>query len=421
MKNRDVIVIGGGAAGMMAAITAAKTGAKVTILERKEALGKKLLATGNGRCNFTNGCMALDCYASDSDPDTFIANVLGNFGTTETLRFFNQMGVLLKERKGYYYPETDQAITIVEVLKTELIHLGVEVMTNAEVISIEKSEQEFIVSHNKITSTSKRVILTTGGKAAPNLGSDGSGYEFAKSLGHTLIPVVPALVALKGKGKFYKKLSGVRTNAKVTAFVDGQKVASDIGELQLTSYGISGIPVFQVSRYIAKAFHAHKEADIQLDFMSERSEIDFLRFLLERREQLGYKSAYEYMVGIFKDKLCSFFLYTARIDEKKYAHSITDEELQKLVRICKFFRIQLEGTNSFDEAQVCAGGVSLKEVDRDTMESKIVPGLYLAGEILDVDGICGGYNLQWAWATGNIAGSSAGIAAETTKNAVEME
>lgn len=406
MKNTDVIVIGGGAAGMTAGIIAAKGGAKVTILERKDALGKKVLATGNGRCNFTNSQLAMECYRSDSDSNLFISSVLGSFGTIETLRFFTELGVLLKERKGYYYPATDQAATILGVLETELKRLQVEIITNADVKSIEKLEDGFRVLHNDVMSTCHKVILASGGKAASKLGSNGSGYDLAKSLGHQVIPVVPALVALKGKGKFYKKLSGIRTNAKVYAIVDGAEAASDTGELQLTGYGISGIPVFQISRYISKALIEKREAEVWIDFMPELSEGEFLQFLMERREKLSYKSVSDYMVGIFKDKLIDFFLYTARLDREKEASSLTEDELAKLVRICKCFKVQLEGTNSFEEAQVCAGGVSLQEVDMDTMESKIVPGIYFAGEILDVDGICGGYNLQWAWASGTAAGNA---------------
>ena len=405
MRQKHVIIIGGGASGLVAAITAAREGAAVTILEQKEHLGKKLLSTGNGRCNLTNEYMKTDCFRGDN-PE-IVSSVLKQFGYPETLAFFEELGVLLKNRQGYVYPISDQASTILDVLCMEVERLGVSVLLEHHVDGVSATSKGFMVRTKQRTVTGDAVILATGGKAAAVFGSDGSGYALAKQFGHHLSPVVPALVQLKGKGNFFKQIAGVRTNAKVTVFVDGENKASDTGELQLTNYGISGIPVFQISRYAAKGLYEKKKVSVEVDFLPSMDDEAFQAYLLERLNKHGEKRAEDFFVGVFHQKLIGMLLKISRISAKDKASVITEAQLQLFIKVAKHFIVEVEGTNDFEQAQVCAGGVCTSELNALTMESLLQKDLYLTGELLDVDGICGGYNLQWAWATGYIAGKNA--------------
>lgn len=405
MKKRDVIIVGGGASGLVAAISAAREGANVTIIEQKDQLGKKILSTGNGRCNLTNEYMDTTCFRGDNT--SIVPEVLKQFGYPETIAFFEELGVVLRERQGYIYPFSDQATTILEVLIMEIERLDVKVLFGQKVQKILRDEDKFIIHTNQATITCDAVILATGGKAAPVLGSDGSGYTLAKAFGHHLSQVVPALVQLKGKGNFYKQISGVRTQAKVSLYVDNEYIAEDTGELQLTNYGISGIPVFQISRYAAKALSENKFVKAEVDFMPTMSDDTFRTFLQERLENHGYKEAQHFLVGVFHKKLIGLLLKASAIDYNNLMKEVPQEKLDKLVSVCKHFKIEIQGTNDFEQAQVCAGGVHTTEICPQTMESLYTKELYLTGELLDIDGICGGYNLQWAWSTGYIAGKHA--------------
>lgn len=414
MRQRHVIIVGGGASGMVAAITAARNGAKVTLIEQKNRVGKKILSTGNGRCNFTNSYMDVSCFRGD---DTFlVAEVLKDFGYEDTLHFFAELGVISKDRQGYVYPISDQATTILDVLRMELARLCIDILLEEKVSHIAKIKHGFLVKTNKKTLQGDAVILATGGKAASVLGSDGSGYSLAKQFGHHLSPVVPALVQLRGKGNYFKQVSGVRTNAKVTLFIDHQVCTEDTGELQLTDYGISGIPVFQISRYAAKALYEKREVEAVIDFFPMMSDAEFERFIKDRLKLHKQKSMEDFFVGVFHKKIIGMLLKQAQIPALKKALEISREQMTELLSLCKHFSIEIEDTNSFEHAQVCAGGVKMTEVNPHTMESIYAEALYLTGELLDVDGICGGYNLQWAWSTGYIAGLHAAKGKENDSN-----
>lgn len=405
MKTKRIIIVGGGASGLVAAICATRDGANVTIIEQKERLGKKILSTGNGRCNLTNEYMDLECFRGDDT--SVVSKVLEQFGYEDTLSFFEELGVILKNRQGYIYPISDQASTILDVLCYEIKRLNVCVVLEESVKNIRKEANEFIINTNKNSYICDAVILATGGKAAPVLGSDGSGYSLAKSFGHTVSSVVPALVQLVGKGNYLKHVSGVRTNATVKLFVAKECVASDTGELQLTNYGISGIPVFQVSRYAAKALHDKKTVSAEIDFLPTMSEEELKNYISERKKQHGERLAEEFFIGMIHSKLANMLLKEAYIPAHISANDIRDDKWEKLLELIKHFNVEITDTNSFEQAQVCAGGVYTSEISGDTMESIYEKNLYLTGELLDVDGICGGYNLQWAWATGYIAGKNA--------------
>lgn len=405
MRKRQVIIVGGGASGLVAAIAAVRNGAEVTIIEQKDRLGKKILSTGNGRCNLTNEYMELDCFRSDDL--ALVSKVLEQFGYQDTVSFFEELGVILKDKQGYVYPISDQASTILDVLCMEIARLKVNVVLEERVKDIVKTTKGFFLKTNKSSYTCDAVILATGGKAAPILGSDGSGYDFAKSFGHSVSSVVPALVQLVGKGNYFKQVSGVRTNATVHLLVDGKCVASDTGELQLTNYGISGIPVFQISRYAAKALHEKKPVIAEIDFLPTMNDDELKSYISARKEAHGQRLAEGFFVGMLHSKVAVMLLKETYIPLHISANEIREDKWNKLIEFMKHFKIEITETNSFEQAQVCAGGVRTTEINADTMESIFEENLYLTGELLDVDGICGGYNLQWAWSTGYIAGKNA--------------
>lgn len=402
---RKIAVIGGGASGLMAAVTAAEQGAEVLILEHKDRVGKKILSTGNGRCNFTNLTQEPFCYHSENL--LFPWQIVEKFNAQQTIAFFLKLGIYSKNRGGYLYPQSDQASAVLDVLRMEIKRLGVEVKTDTHCQEILPGKKGFKLRTDQGDFTADKVILAAGSKAAPVSGSDGSGYALAKKMGHRLIPVLPSLVQLRCQENFYKSLSGVRVNGKVSIYVDGECLVQNTGELQLTNYGISGIPVFQVSRYAAIGLYEKKEVEAVLDFMPDFPKEAFLAFLKNRIQTRPQKTMEEFFVGLFHKKLSDLWLKLAKIERTKRAGECTEEEITRLAVLIRNFRTKVTETNSFEQAQVCRGGVDTEEVDPETLESKYVPGLYFAGEILDVDGICGGYNLQWAWSSGYIAGKEA--------------
>lgn len=410
--SKRVITIGGGASGMTAAIFAARQGAQVTLLEHMDRVGKKILSTGNGKCNLTNRRMDASCYRS-SVPE-FPMEVLSWFGEPDAETFFEDLGIVLKDKSGYLYPASGQASSVLDALREELSRLGVKIVTEcgSETITApdfrKDGKQEWLVSCEKGRFYADAVILAAGSKAAPSTGSDGSGYALAKKLGHRMIHPLPALVQLRCRETFFKQVSGVRADACVSIWADGKELASDQGELQLTDYGISGIPVFQVSRFASEALSREMKVKAVIDFYPELGRRELGRFLRERRQLLGERCAEGFFTGWFNKKLALLFLRLAGISANGKVSDLTEKQLSELARLIKQFETEITETNPFANAQVCCGGVDVREVDPRTMESKKRKGLYLAGELLDVDGICGGYNLQWAWSTGALAGIHGG-------------
>ena len=280
-----------------------------------------------------------------------------------------------------------------------------EQSTETEVLEIIPKKNRFVIRTGNGNVTADRVILAAGSKAAPVTGSDGSGYAIAKKMGHRIVPVLPALVQLKCKGKFFQSIAGVRIQGCVSLYVDGDCVCRDTGEIQLTQYGISGIPVFQVSRFATKALKRKQTVTAQIDFLPKLSEQETEQLFESRfREYAHGKTVDEAMVGLLNHKLSDVLLKEAHISLKKPAEEITKKELLQLVKQCKHMEVCVTGSKSFEQAQVCAGGVHTDEINPRTMESKLVPNVYFAGEVVDIDGMCGGYNLQWAWSSGYVAG-----------------
>ena len=327
------------------------------------------------------------------------------FGFDETVSFFEKLGIYPKSRNGYYYPASEQAASVLDVLRMELTFRHVSVVTECELRNILEKKNGFLLETDKGRFSGKKIIFATGLLAAPKTGSDGSAIPLIKAFGHRFSDVVPALVALQCRESFFKQLAGIRTEAEVSLFIDGESIASECGELQLTDYGISGIPIFQVSRFATKALKRKQTVTAQIDFLPKLSEQEIEQLFESRfREYAHGKTADEAMVGLLNNKLSDVLLKEAHISLKKPAEEITKKELLQLVKQCKHMEVCVTGSKSFEQAQVCAGGVHTDEIDPKTMESKLVPNVYFAGEVVDIDGMCGGYNLQWAWSSGYVAG-----------------
>lgn len=418
----DIIIVGAGASGMVAAILAAREKRNVILLEQKDRIGKKILATGNGKCNYTNEYQGKECYHSENS--SFPMEVLASFGKSETIAFFQELGIYPKVKKGYIYPNSEQAAALLDVLRMELERHRVPIFCETTVKQIKKKQKNGTTFFEVVCEqegkkecnyTSKRVILSTGGKASPKLGSDGSGYFLAKQLGHSITTVVPALIGLKAKETYFRALAGVRTEASITLWINQEEVIKEVGELQLTNYGISGIPVFQISRYANLALESDKKQKnsiiCEIDFLPNMKSSEIQSFF-ETMKRHSDKTIEDSMVGLLNKKLNIVLLKKANISLQKSIHKLTKEEWNTLIFTIKHFPVTIIGNNGFEQAQVTAGGVNTKEINRKTMESKKVKGLYLTGELLDVDGICGGYNLQWAWSTGVIAGKAASLELE---------
>lgn len=399
---KHVIVIGGGASGLMAAITAATNGAVVTLLEHMDKPGRKILATGNGRCNLTNVYQGYDCYMGGS-PE-FTQAVFKQFSKDKTIAFFTQLGIFTKNRNGYLYPFSDQASAVLEALLLEAEYRKVKIKCSEHITGIEKKEDQFLVHTDTWTYTGDSVILSTGSKAAPNTGSDGSGYHLAASLGHAVIEPGPGLVPLICGDSCCKGLAGVRSDARITLFIEGEPIAMEEGELQLTAYGISGIPVFQLSRHAVLALREGKKVTAGIHFLRAFSFDGIVAFLKGRTGTSNYKTTEQLLLGLFPKKLIPVLLQQAGISLKIKASQLTESDWNSLARAICHFPLTITGHQSYDQAQVCFGGVDTREIEPTTMESKLLPGLYFAGELVDIDGKCGGYNLQWAWSSGHIAG-----------------
>ena len=262
----------------------------------------------------------------------------------------------------------------------------------------------------------KTIIFATGLLASPKTGSDGSAIPYIEKLGHHLIDVVPALVQLQGKQAFFKTLAGIRAEVAMELYIEGQKKQAETGELQLTDYGVSGIPIFQLSRFATRALAQRKSVYVQIDFAPQLQEAELFRLLMERFYQYSHgKTALEALIGLFHKKLIQVLLEEARIETQMRAEDVSKKQLQNLCNKIKQFRVDIVGSKDFTSAQVCAGGVSTKEVEASTLESRLVPGVFFAGEVLDIDGTCGGYNLQWAWSSGRVAGIHAAMRASDMK------
>jgi len=417
MEQIQVLVIGGGASGMTAAITAARYKVRVLILEKKSSLGKKLLATGNGKCNFTNQVQKAACYHSSRKDYPW--KVIQQFGWQESVRWFDEIGILAKERNGYVYPASGQAASVLHALQREMQRLAVEVHTEEEVrrAVYDCQKKGFFVTTDKAEYFAENIIISTGGMASPAHGSTGDGYRFAKEFGHHIVSPVPALTSLVLEGSFCKMWSGIRVQGTVSLYDEKRNLlGKDSGEIQMTAYGISGIPVFQLSRFAAQELEKGQKVVLCLDSMPEYKKEWLAEEFLKRRRRNEKQSIRDLLEGMLPDKLASVYVKKLKIADSACVSGLSEEVFVRLAELIRHMEFLVREVSGFEKAQVTAGGVCTKEVCPDTMESCLCKGLYLTGELLDVDGDCGGYNLQWAWATGFLAGRAAGKNRNGEKN-----
>ena len=402
----EIAVIGGGASGLIAAITARKAGKKVTILERKERILKKVLVTGNGRCNLTNARASISNYFGKNI--LLIENILNNFTPQNVMDFFYELGIICNEEKrGKVYPLSGQASSVVDALRFEAEKLGIKIETEFYARKIEKDGFKFkIFSEDKRKIEANRIILSTGGQSYPELGSNGSGFQLAKDFGHSITKLSPAIVQLKTEKYQVKGLQGIKADTSVTAYGDNKKICTYNGELLFTDYGISGNVVFNISFVMP----LYKNVEFEIDFMKKFDYNELYELLRKRKKIMAHLTMENYFNGMINKKLGQFLSKMSGIEKlSKPVKDLNDNEIKKLCTSLKKYRINILETTGFKNAQVTAGGISLDEVNTDTLESKIIKGLYFSGEVLDVYGECGGFNLQWAWASGYIAGKNAGI------------
>lgn len=407
--RHDLIIIGGGASGIIAAITAKNFGADVAIIEGNNRIGKKLLTTGNGRCNISNKNIASNRFHSENS--NFFEPVLKSFSLSNTIEFFNSLGLpIITLEEGKMYPMSLQSSSVIDILRSALEERNIPIYLESKVDNIKASKKNFKIhiADNDIEYECSKLILACGGKSAPKTGSDGSGYTLAKNLGHTIITPVPALVQLKLNYKKLKALSGIKFEGSAEIIIDGKPVQKEFGEILFTDYGISGPPILQLSRNASKALLYKKATAIKVDIMSNISKTDLKEFLENHWGAFGYRSVHDSFIGLINKKMIPILLKESGIEDiHKACWELTWKEKESILTLLKEWQFDVIGTNGFNNAQVTAGGVNTAEVNPETLQSKILPNLYFCGEMLDVDGDCGGFNLQWAWASGYTAGKSA--------------
>ena len=396
-------IIGGGASGMAAALAAAENpNVQVLLLERQARLGKKLLATGNGRCNLTN-LHAGDRGYHGTDA-SFSQYAIANFAPAETLKWFRNMGLFtVAEASGRVYPYSDQANSVVDSLRFALEKPNITVKTACEVSKIKRSGSGFVLETAEETISCDKVIVACGGLAGTKLGGSMAGYKLLTKLGHHCTRLRPALVQLKSSWGGVVGLKGVRANCRAEILRDGEVFAASSGELQFTEYGISGPVIFEISRDVCQG---SGQWLCRLDFLPDVQQDNLMDEL--RRRRGTNLSGEELLTGILHNRLGRVLTKAAGIAANREISQLGDGELLAVCQSVKAFELSLTEPLGMDSAQVTAGGMLTEEFDAKTMESRLIPGLYACGEILDIDGDCGGYNLQWAWSSGRLAGLNAG-------------
>lgn len=420
MENKmKIAVVGAGASGMMAAISAAKYGAEVTLFEKNERVGKKILATGNGKCNLGNLTFSIDQYYCEDKEK--LHKIFRVFSVWDMMITFENIGLMIKSKNGYLYPYSEQASTVLDILRMELCRNKIEVVTETEITDALYRDEEEVFELKDIQGNTyqfSKIIIACGSPASLKKKEGLTGYELARKFGHQVNPIVPGLVQLRSDDSFIKALQGVRCQAGIRLLVDDKEAACESGELQFTEYGVSGIPIFQVSRIAAYALKEGKKVNVLINFFPDQDDGTFTYMSRIRYEAQMDKTLEEYLTGTVHKKINMVIIKEAGLKPGMKAQEAGWQAVEKLMRQYRSFNIHICGDNLIENAQVCAGGVAINQVNTE-LESELVKGLYFAGEIVDVDGKCGGYNLQWAWSSGYIAGRNA--AGSSTRKIAENE
>ncbi len=411
-----IAIIGGGASGLACAIELLhnvknKNDVEVTILEKLPRVGKKILVTGNGRCNLTNMNSAVSGFRGDT---AFSHYALKEYTPEKNIEFFNELGLYTREEdEGRVYPLSNQAASVLDALRFECERLGVKTICDYRAVhlkTIDTGVTKKIVINNR--DRFDFVVVACGGKAAKVHGTDGDGYDMLKMFGHSIISPVPALVSLNCD-EFTKALKGVRSICKMELIIDGKKELENYGEVQFTDYGLSGIPIMQLSRFVSVS--PSNDIKINLDVTPDFSKEQIWDYLISRRN-VDTGLCENLLSGIMNKQLCITLLKECQVAVNKRVNTLTDDELTRIAKIIKNWEIKIKNSRSFDYAQVTAGGVDCKEFNDETMESRFVKNLFCCGEVFNVDGDCGGYNLQWAWSSGRLVGKTIGERINNAQN-----
>ena len=407
----NVIVVGGGAAGMMAAVFAARNGQNVQLLEKNEKLGKKLFITGKGRCNITNAADIEDLFTAVISNPKFLYSGFYSFTNQQVIDFFEELGVKTKVERGErVFPVSDHSSDVIAAFSRELKSLGVSVSLNTEVKELlcEQDKVCGVLLTNGKKMKADAVIVATGGISYPSTGSTGDGYRFARETGHKVTELLPSLVPMEVRQWYAKELQGLSLRNIEIRITDGKKkLYEEFGEMLFTHYGVTGPVILSASSVVGKTLRK-KELTLHIDLKPALSEEQLDKRILREFDANHNKQYKNSIDSLFPAKLKPVMIELSEIEPEKKVNEITKEERQRLVHLIKDFTMTLTGLRGYNEAIITKGGVSVKEIDPGTMESKIIKGLYFAGEVLDLDAVTGGYNLQIAWSTGYLAGINAG-------------
>ncbi len=411
-KPYDVLIIGGGIAGMSAAIAAAREKSDVVLLEQGDRVGNKLGFTGDGRCNFTNENIGIENYY-DTDPG-IVLPVLEAFSNEDLMRWFEEIGIDIKVEDGRVYPVCEQVGDVVDILRLQMNRHFVRVETYRKVISIEKGEDSFEVHCVNGDYNAKCVVLATGSKAAVATGAGEEGYRLAEQLGMSMKKALPAQTDLRVTSTYTSDWDGVSCDGSLTLLIDGQQAAEAAGLLEFTASGISGVPARTVSRYASRALDEGKEVEALISFLPGKNADKAYDFLIGRRARVEDYLARHYLLGLIPKKIARMLIREAGIRHSQPIQYLKDDKIRSLAETMTGLKVGIGGTGNFRQSQTCTGGVLTSEVQPVTLESKKVPGVYLAGDLLDVDGMPGGYSLQWAFSSGFAAGKAAVRSAKKT-------
>ena len=398
----DIIVLGAGASGIVAAITAKreKPSLRIAIIESMPVIGKKVLATGNGRCNLSN----INALKHEYYNKAFATNILPQYDVNKTLEFFNSIGLYtVTDDEGRIYPMSNTATSVVDVLRFECERLGITVITDEKISNIKKNGDFFVLGGRH---RAKKVILACGGKASPSQGSDGSGFEILNDLGHTIQKPLPALVQLVSDNKIVRSFKGIRVKGKIKIFAENEEIGKAEGEILFTEYGLSGIASMDAQRILCSHLD-NKKCSVVIDLVPEFSKEEIRQRINSTISNNPALKSENLLIGFLPKKISKGLIKCAYVKDNTPINEISEDNLQKICDLCKSFRVYISASKGFENAQVTRGGADVSEFDANTLESLKIKGLYVTGELLDVDGGCGGFNLQWAWSSGMTAGENA--------------